>query len=454
MDGLDDQAQATLSSILEQLYTSETVQIKHSSRDLILLGVTQAIKEEGQFLIPNNHNNDDNNNNNNGTTANAQQQPRRPIVARRLVLRSGISPQGLVWLQEALLYNHEQQTRQDRDEVKQVYRIEALEVCSLQDTTILAKVFKLCRTCNITQLTLNSYLSYSRGRHALVAQTIRSGLLGIDLESLPVEEEVAPPNNGNNNNNNLGFYDPLTGQHGETQQALDQTQRTVRVGKPPSSTNLEYLEIRQYPIGAEGAEIMAAFPVCTATPMASSCRQLKIGNGGLHTLRMIDCGLQSDCAKDLAKMIQYSTNLRVLDISHNRKLTGASLVTTEMFLKTLVKHGMQDNLSLVELDMDGVDPRKLNRKRLNRHLDINRLLWAYSTLTEPPPALKVGSESSSSTAMSPPPLHPPPIPKVADEAKSVYGLHPALFCQLLGRVSIKPAATYYFLQQNITTMFA
>ncbi|CAJ1947269.1 unnamed protein product [Cylindrotheca closterium] len=406
MDGLDDRAQATLSSIVEQLYTSETVQVKHKQID------------------------------------------QRPIVARRLVLRSGISIQGLVWLQEALLYNHEQQKRQDR-KVKQLFRIEALEVCSLQDTTVLAKVFKLCRTCNITQLTLTSYLSYSRGRHALVAQTIRSGLLGIDLESLPLEEG---PNGSNNNN--LGFYDPMTGQHGETQQALDRT-RTIRIGNAPSTTNLEYLELRQYPIGAEGTKIMAAFPVCTATPTtsSSSSSQLKIGNGGLHTLKMIDCDLQSDCAKDMAKMIQYSTNLRVLDISDNRSLTGASLVAMEMFLKTLVKHGMQDNLSLVQVDMDGVDPRKLNRKRLNRHLDINRLLWAYSTLTEPPPPLEGTAESSPSTD-DVGPLHPPPIPRVGEDTQSVYGLHPALFCQLLGRVSIKPAATYYFLQQNITTMFA
>ena len=140
MDGLDDQAQATLQSIVEQLYTSETVQVKHSSRDLILLGVTQAIKEERQFL--------------NGGNENAEDGPIRPIVARRLVLRSGISNQGLVWLQEALLYNREQQKeRQDR-EVKQVHRIEALEVCSLQETGTLGKGFKLCRACNITQLTL------------------------------------------------------------------------------------------------------------------------------------------------------------------------------------------------------------------------------------------------------------------------------------------------------------
>jgi len=160
MDGLDDQAQATLHSILEQLYTSETVQVKHSSRDLILLGVTQAIKEEGQFL--------------NGNNATNGEDPAstalRPIVARRLVLRSGISKQALGWLQEAILYNHEQQKQSQQ----QVHRIEALEVCSLQDTEMLTSVFKICRACNITQLTLNSYLSYSRGRHALVAQAIRA----------------------------------------------------------------------------------------------------------------------------------------------------------------------------------------------------------------------------------------------------------------------------------------
>jgi hypothetical protein len=353
MDGLDDQAQATLESIIDQLYTNDVVQVKHSSRDLILLGVTQALKC-----------------------------PSRPVIARKLVLRSGISLTAIGWLQQALLESDNNNN------------IGELEVCSLQDTTSLSKVMELCQACHITKLTLNSFLSRARGRHNMVSETIRSGLLLMEELTDNVEQEVDAA--GTVGYAVLGFYDVFD-------QLDDETAPSNEVATAAANVScLEYLELRNYPIGVNGTQIFADFPVCTA---------------GLQTLKLLDCGLQSDCANYLAKIIRYSPKLQTFDLSHNRHFR--SKLTREMTIKTIVRNGLQDNLSLLQLYLDGVD-KDINRKPLDRHLDINRLLLAY----------------------------------VENRERMLYGIHPAIWCDLLGRVSVKPAALYFFLQQNITTIFA
>lgn len=367
MDGLDDQAQATLASIIEQLYTNHVVQVKHSSRDLILLGLTEALKTAS-----------------------------RPILARKLVLRSGVSVTAIGWLQDALL------------ETKGCHEITELVVCSLQDTTALSKVFDLCQACQITKLTLASFLSRARGRHNMVAETIRSGLLLLRFEE-DDDEEVAPAAA----TGQLGFYDVLSGQNAQTvtQERLDQLRISVK--ESSSNTNyscLTYLEVRNYPIGVAGTQVLSTAPVATA---------------GLQTLKLLDCNLQSDSANYLAKLL--TPKLQILDLSHNRHFR--SKLTREMTIKTIVRRGnLQDNLSLLQLLMKGVD-KDINRSKLDRHLAINRLLLAFA-------------ESSSSQGS-----------KTGDQMV-VYGIHPGIFCHLLGRVSVKPAAVYFFLQQTITTMFA
>jgi hypothetical protein len=372
MDGLDDQAQATLESIIDQLYTNDVVQVKHSSRDLILLGVTQALKH-----------------------------PSRPVIARKLVLRSGVSLTAIGWLQQALLESDNNNN------------IGELEVCSLQDTTALAKVLELCQACHITKLTLNSFLSRARGRHNMVSETIRTGLLRMDELTDNVEQEVdAAGTKDQADHAALGFYDVydvLTGQGVNTiaQQRQDRLRisddKTAPSNKVAAKVScLEYLELRNYPIGVNGAQIFADFPVCTA---------------GLQTLKLLDCDLESDSANYLAQIIRYSPKLQTFDLSHNRHFR--SKLTREMTIKTIVRSGLQDNLSLLQLYLHGVD-KDINRTRLDRHLDINRLLLAY----------------------------------LENRERMLYGIHPAIWCDLLGRVSVKPAALYFFLQQNITTIFA
>eukprot|EP00980_Cylindrotheca_fusiformis_P021065 scaffold8070_cov117-Cylindrotheca_fusiformis.AAC.13 len=365
MDGLDDQAQATLASIIEQLYTSPVVQVKHSSRDLIILGLTQAMKDSSSS---------------------------RPIIAKKLILRSGISLQAIRWLEEALLLILEQQKEQQLPPTI----IEELEFCSLQDTVILSKVFQLCQVCQITKLTLTSFLSRARGRHNMVTETIRSGLMILDPK-----EQV--PNIAEPEQEHLGYYDILTGD--ATGGALDRLR--ISNDTPSTASNqhscIKYLEIRNYPIGVTGTQILSTLPVATAN---------------LHTLKLLDCDLRSDSANYLAALIRHSPHLQTLDCSHNRQFR--SKLTREMTIKTIVRNGMQDNLSLLQLYLNGVD-NDINRTKLDRHLDINRLMLAYSQ---------------------------------EKKNRALYGIHPAIFGELLGRVSVKPAALYFFLQQNITTIFA
>merc|ERR1712157_390494 len=120
---------------------------------------------------------------------------------------------------------------------------------------------------------------------------------------------------------------------------------------------------------------------------------------------------RSDSATDLAALIQGSPQLQILDLSHNRQFR--SRLTREMTLKTIVKRGLRDNLSLFRLHLHGFDD-DIDRSRLDQHLDINRLLVDFQT---------------------------------NKQDKRVFDLPPGLWCELLARVSVKPAALHFFLQQ-------
>jgi hypothetical protein len=335
MDGLDDQAQTALASIVGQLYTHETVQVKHSSRDLIILGVTEALKN-----------------------------PSSTIKAKKLILRSGISLTAIGWLEQSLLKTYGD------------HKIKELEFCSLQDFGVLQKVFECCRNCGITKLTLRSFLSYQRKRHEMVSEAIRSGLIT------------------NHTNGKIDRF--IFSEH------LDQL-RTLNNSSPINISCLEYLEIDNYPIGVIGTQILSTAPVCTV---------------GLRVLKLLDCDIRSDSANYLAQIIRLSPKLQTLDLSYNQQFR--SKLTREMTIKTIVERGLKDNLSLLYLRLNGVD-NDIDISKLNKHLDINRLMVNYNTKRE---------------------------------YRQLFGIHPAIWSDLLARVSVKPAALYFFLQQNITTIFS
>ncbi len=73
---------------------------------------------------------------------------------------------------------------------------------------------------------------------------------------------------------------------------------------------LESLEIANYPIGAEGAQILA---------------EAMSTNSALKTLKLIDCDLRSDSATYVAHIIRENQCLETLDLSYNRHYLGSQI---------------------------------------------------------------------------------------------------------------------------------
>jgi len=125
------------------------------------------------------------------------------------------------------------------------------------------------------------------------------------------------------------------------------------------------LHIHGYPFGSVGARLLAA-------PVAR--------NTSLQTLKLCDCDFQSDSATSVAEMIRYNKTLTVLDLSYNPYYL-ASALTWEMTVKTLIRHGLQHNTTLLEMPLmrsrregDAPPPQ---RSKLDHHLQLNRFAHAY-----------------------------------------------------------------------------
>jgi hypothetical protein len=314
MDGLDDQAETVVEGIIDQLYTNHTVQVKHSSRDSLMLRVTQALKENKHL-----------------------------VVAKRLVIRSGISMTGLRWLEEAL----------------HGLEIEELKFMCLNSIETLETAMLCARRLGVQSLSLTSFSArLLRMNRDLVACTIRSGLIV-----------------------------PIPGQ----------------ADGDATNKKFESLSISSYPIGAEGTQILEE-----GISQYSS----------LKTLKIIDCDLRTDGATTIAKMIRDNPTLERLDVSYNRHFPGSSL-TRDMTMKTLVRKGLIQNSTLLELRMDqspGSSPIK--RSKIDRQLDINRFHKSY-----------------------------------LEHRRDPMAVHPHLYSHLLARVSPKPSALYFFLQESAPTLF-
>jgi hypothetical protein len=260
---------------------------------------------------------------------------------------------GLRWLQEAL--------QVDDSELL----VEELEFVCLQSIATLQGAIQCCRQSGIKRLSLKNYSArLLRQNRDLVSETIRSGLL----------------------------VDPYQ---------LDDDSATNASG---AVVMLESLEIANYPIGAEGAQILA---------------EAMSTNSALKTLKLIDCDLRSDSATYVAHIIRENQCLETLDLSYNRHYLG-SQITRELTVKTLVQRGLKHNLSLLELHMEqtrGGD--SIDRSKIDRQLDINRFRKNY-----------------------------------LDSRRDPMEIHPFMWCHLLARVSAKPAALYVFLQDSMTTLFS
>ena len=139
MDGLEDQAEAGVRANLSLLYTRENVQIKHSSRVSIIARLCDALAN-----------------------------PLRPLVVKKLALRSGISLEGIRLLQDTLLL-----VNSGKGHV-----IDKLEFVCLQDTSTLQAAILCCRRCGVTRLSLKNYSTrVLRQSRDSISETIRSSLV-------------------------------------------------------------------------------------------------------------------------------------------------------------------------------------------------------------------------------------------------------------------------------------
>ena len=173
----------------------------------------------------------------------------------------------------------------------------------------------------------------------------------------------------------------------------------------PNST-LESLVIIDYPLHSVGAGIIA---------------DAMSKNTTLRVLGLQNCGLQSDSAPDLARLIRNNRGLEELDLSHNRRLYLGSAITREMSVKTIVRRGLLHNTDLVELHMRalvGGGPSPVNRSKIDLHLDINRFRKLY-----------------------------------VREGRSPFDIPPALWPYALARVAPKPAVLHMFLQESVAALF-
>ena len=166
---------------------------------------------------------------------------------------------------------------------------------------------------------------------------------------------------------------------------------------------LEYLEIANYPLGSAGCQT-----ICEALSR----------NPSLKTLKLIDCDLRSDSAIHIAQMIRDNKSLEMVDLSYNRHYNGTP-ITRELTFKTLVQRGLKYNLNLLHLRMDQTHGGPMNRSKIDRQLEISRFRKSY-----------------------------------IENKRDPMAIHPAMWCHLLEKVSVKPAATYLFLQDSVATLFA
>lgn len=150
MDGLEDQAEAALSGLLQQLHVQATVEIGHSSRDALLFRICEEIKS-------------------------------MTIAAKALVFRGGISLNGLRMLQQALKENE---------------TINELQFVSLKCPEEVQGAIECCRSQpRIQSLSLKSYTTGRRADREGIAATICSalfwspgtfGLKTLEIASYPI----------------------------------------------------------------------------------------------------------------------------------------------------------------------------------------------------------------------------------------------------------------------------
>jgi len=198
MDGLEDQAVAALAGILDQLHKNHTVEIFRSSRDSIMFQICEGLKTIKKMKK--------------NTTG----------AVQLLILKGGISLNGLFMLQQALLENES---------------IEELFLMRLKSVLELQGAVECCRRQpRIRSLTLVSYEPPTSRRigegREVIAITLRDSIFGV-------------PQLYNNNDDKIQ-------------------------GIP----TLKELVIVRYPLGAEGAQILANVVAKNAT---------------ITTLRLLDC---------------------------------------------------------------------------------------------------------------------------------------------------------------------
>lgn len=290
MDGLEDRAAASLDNLVEQLYTNEVVEVKLSSRDIVILRITEEIKASA-------------------VSANGQQ---RRIVTKTLVLRGGLSMQGLRMLHEALPLSTS---------------LEALEVFNLHNSEEIRAAVDCCRVQpRIRTLALKRFSSPTSRRtgegRVVLATTIRDAVFG----SAAYDDDEDRP---------------------------QQQQQQHHDGIP----TLETLELSNYPIGAQAVHILT---------------EAMARNETLKTFRLMDCDLRSDSAKAVATMIKHNTTLETLDLSYNPFYLGSE-ITRELTIKTLIQRGLRHNFTLKDMKMDQAWlPKTFNRRKLDRQLEANK----------------------------------------------------------------------------------
>lgn len=176
MDGLEDQAEAESRHLIERLYTHETVEIKHSSRDSLMLRITDALlmmmgTPQSSIVM-------DSFFATNGTST------EQPFATRTLVFRSGLSTTSLARLHRAL--NQPQ------------CPIQQLEFVCLRNENEIEMALQCARLehCRIDRLRLENYrpaVRPSREDREALALTIRNGVFG---DTIIIDEQASSTADG------------------------------------------------------------------------------------------------------------------------------------------------------------------------------------------------------------------------------------------------------------------
>lgn len=285
MDGLEDQAEAALAGLLNQLRLNHTVEIGRSSRDSTMFQICEELKKTS---------------NNN-------------LAVKSLVMRGGISLNGLRMLQQAL---------QEND------TIEELTFVSLKCVQELQGAMECCRRQpRIRSLSLTSYNPPTSRRDGeggeVIATTIRDTIFG-EPRFLVGDDHAADNEQG--------------------------------------VPTLKTLEIVGYPIGTRGTQVLAD----------SIAKNMTI-----TTLRLMDCDLRSDCANSVAQMIKGNRHLKELDLSFNRHYLGSEItreLTLKTMVQRGLRFNMSLlELKLPEQTVGG----PFKRGKIDRQLDISRFRASF-----------------------------------------------------------------------------